>query len=328
MQQNRMTRKKVYAQPVSVHDLLTIKDDLRGNLKRFLLECDNNNRSSATIKFYSQFIGYFLDFLNEYSVTQAEQILPEHVMAYNSQLKERNWKDVSIATSYKAIRRFCSWLAETERIDENKDPCRKLHAPAFKRKVIRPFSEEEIKGLFLIIDNRPMEGHTVHEREVCNLRDRAIIYIYLDTAVRLRELSEILLSDIDLNRNTIKVMGKNRDERTVAFSPKTKIALTKYIVYRGELRYDDLHLLVNEYGRPFTYSGICSLFRRLKKLAGFKSGVRCSSHTFRHTSAINCLRNGMESFTLQVMLGHKTLHQTICNDIIYCAQHIFRIYWE
>ncbi len=308
--QKQLIYKKSHAQSVSVHDLLIISPDLRGDLKKFLYEKENANRSTATIAYYKQFISWFLDFLKLVDVTQAGDIKPEYVMAYNQHLKECEWQDVSIATSFRAVRAFLNWLVEVGKIKEEDYKHWRLVEPSFKKKKVRPFTVEEIKALLLLVDNRPMEGHKPEERKLCDLRDRAIILVYLDTGIRLREQTDILLSDIDLPHGIIRVNGKNGEERIVAFSPKTKAHLSKYILYRGELGYKDLHLWVNEYGRPLTRWGICSLFTRLKKLADFKSGVRCSSHTFRHTAGITALRNGMNTFVLQEMFGHKSQHQT------------------
>ena len=79
----------------------------------------------------------------------------------------------------------------------------------------------EIQGLFLIVDNRAMDGHTPQERKLCNLRDKAIIYLYLDTGIRLREQADILISEINLNTLTVRVMGKNGEEWTLDFSKNT-----------------------------------------------------------------------------------------------------------
>jgi integrase/recombinase XerD len=243
-------------------------------------------------------------------------------MTYRRHQKENGWKDVSIATSYRAIRRFCNWLVEVGKVKEKNNPCLRIKEPTFKKKIIQPLTENEIRGLLLIIDHRSMSGHKETERKLCNLRDKAIIYIYTDTAIRLRELHEILLSDINLDAGTIKVSGKNGEERIVPFDRKAKASVSRYIIYRGELGFDDPYLWVNEYGRPLSRWGICSLFTRLKALAGYKSGVRVSSHTFRHTAAITALRNGMDGLILQRLLGHKTLHQTneytalISDDVI------------
>ena len=103
-------------------------------------------------------------------------------------------------------------------------------------------------------------------------------------------------------------MGKGAKERIVTFSPKTKTALTQYIICRNENK--ELALWVGIGGKPLTRGGICQIMRTFKVKAGFTSGVRCSSHTLRHTSAMSCLRNGMGELTLKYMLGHETLHTT------------------
>jgi site-specific recombinase XerD len=309
--QRHLISKKAHARLVSVRDLLTTKNDLSGDMETFLLEKEDKNRSPATITFYRQFLGWFFEFLKEADITQAKQLRPEYIMAYNKHLREdRDWQDISISTSFRAIRSFLNWLAETKRIDKDDYETWRLEEPQFKKKKIKPYSEEEIKGLLALIDNRPLWGHEGEHWKLLNLRDKAIILIFLDTGIRLREQSEILLSDIDLSKGIIKVNGKNGEERIVPFGQKTKTAISRYILQRSTLKYDDLHLWVNEKGKPLTIWGIKGIFRRLSKLTNFESGVRVSPHTFRHTTGIMALRNGMNSFILQEMMGHKTQKQT------------------
>jgi len=100
---NRLIRQNHYTRPASIQDLLTISDDLSGNLKEFLIECDNKNLSPATISYYQQMIGWFLAFLKEGNVTRSTQILPQHITIYNLHRKDSGWKSVSIATSFRAV---------------------------------------------------------------------------------------------------------------------------------------------------------------------------------------------------------------------------------
>jgi site-specific recombinase XerD len=308
MFQHQLIRKNHYARPASIQDLLTISDDLNGNLKEFLIECDNNNLAPATITYYQQMIGWFLDFLKEGNVTKVGQILPQHITIYNLHRKDSGWKSISIATSFRAIRRFCMWLVEAKKIEKDHNPCEGLKQPKYEKKVIKPFTDGEINALLLINANRSTSGHTEWERKLCITRNKAIILLYLDTAIRLREMSAIFLSDIDLPSRSIRIMGKGAKERIVTFSPKTKTALTQYIICRNE--HKDLALWIGILGKPLTRWGICQIMRSFKLKAGFTSGVRCSSHTMRHTSAMSCLRNGMGELTLKYMLGHETLHTT------------------
>jgi site-specific recombinase XerC len=134
MFQHQLIRKNHYARPASIQDLLTISDDLNGNLKEFLIECDNNNLAPATITYYQQMIGWFLDFLKEGNVTKVGQILPQHITIYNLHRKDSGWKSISIATSFRAIRRFCMWLVEAKKIEKVTILAKASNNPNLKRK--------------------------------------------------------------------------------------------------------------------------------------------------------------------------------------------------
>lgn len=130
--------------------------------------------------------------------------------------------------------------------------------------------------------------------------------MFLDTGLRLTELSNIQLCDINLDRGTINVFGKGSKERLVKIGNVTLKALLHYLILRN-----DQHscLWIKEERKPMTRNGIQTTIKRLCKRAEI-TGVKMGPHTFRHIAAINYLRNGGGEFTLQVMLGHSTLQMT------------------
>jgi len=137
-------------------------------------------------------------------------------------------------------------------------------------------------------------------------RNKAIALLFLDTGLRLSELTNIQLADIDFDREIIRVMGKDAKERVVRFGKTIQKALLKYLLLRKD---DHPCLWVTEERRPMAREGIKMVVKRLCQRAGV-TGVKPGAHTFRHTAAINNLRNGDDLFTLQCMLGHSTLEIT------------------
>jgi len=118
-----------------------------------------------------------------------------------------------------------------------------------------------------------------------------------------KELANIQLDDIEFIRSTITVMGKGSKQRMVKIGKLTKKELVSYLFIRGN---EPGHLWLTEERRPLTSAGIQINIKRLCKRAGI-TGVKRGPHTFRHTAAINYLRNGGDIFTLQIMLGHSSL---------------------
>ena len=142
-------------------------------------------------------------------------------------------------------------------------------------------------------------------------RNRIILEILYDTAIRRSELAGIRIPDLDLNAGFIRVLGKGSKDRVVPVSSRVCRLVENYIVMvRPEYVQgpDTGHLILNRWGRPMVPMGIWAVVKRCAHLAGIKKTV--SPHTFRHTCATHMLKNGAPVRHLQEMLGHESLEST------------------
>ncbi len=196
----------------------------------------------------------------------------------------------------RAIRAFWTWLTTEEFIETN--PFDRITVPKAPKKVITPFSDDQLRSFFEVIDAKSPIG----------FRDLALTQILLDTGVRVTELTGLETEDVNLVQRCLKVHGKGDKERIVPFGVTIQKALAKYVnKHRPNPLYplsDNLFLTRN--GMPLTPNRVQSMIEMYATKAGIQ-GVRASPHTFRHTFAISYLRNGGDVFTLQRILGHETL---------------------
>ena len=164
-------------------------------------------------------------------------------------------------------------------------------------KFIPTFSEQEIAKVLAQPNKSTSEG----------FRDYCTLLLLIDTGIRLSELANLEIGDIDYEQNLLQVMGKGQRERFVPFGRRVAKALMKYqLKYRPEpigtenywLRYD---------GRPLLPKRIEKLINAYGAKAGLK---RCYAHKLRHTSSVMYLRNGGGVFSLQKKLGHRSLVMT------------------
>ena len=126
-----------------------------------------------------------------------------------------------------------------------------------------------------------------------NLRDKLVVSLLADTGVRLSEVASLRVGYIDLQQNSIAVWGKGARQRIVCFGPFTKKLLIQYLdVYKpiGEL------LGLKSRGVAKVLSGVESI-----------TGIKCNAHSFRRTFATESVRNGMNLFHIQSLLGHSSL---------------------
>ena len=129
--------------------------------------------------------------------------------------------------------------------------------------------------------------------------------------MRASELCALRKCDLDMSLGRATVMGKGQKQRTVFLGRTTLKTLWQYL--REQKRDDKDPIFLSDRGgmagESLTRSGLLQLIERLGIAAGIKQ-VRCSPHTFRHTFAVDFLRNGGNSFSLQQLLGHCDMHMT------------------
>jgi site-specific recombinase XerD len=173
----------------------------------------------------------------------------------------------------------------------------RIPPPVARRDQLKPFTQTEIDRL---LDAA---------RRSCNpKRNEAIICLLYDTGIRASELCALRRKDVDLGTYRCTVLGKGNKLRTVSFARTT---LKTFTAYLGDLpKQPDEPLFTSDRGKwagdPLTRWGLLQLIERLGKAAGVQ-GTRCSPHTFRHSFAVQFLRNGGNVFTLREMLGHTQL---------------------
>lgn len=288
-----VTHQNPQIQTISALDQLIGQNGLPGHLEAFLLSCRVDQLSPATLRYYRQKVGAFVSHSSALGARAPSEITASHIRLFLLKLQETN-NSTSVHDYYRAVKRFFNWLIAEEMLEHS--PMASIRPPRMAHKIVKPFNLNHIQGLLLLCDQRKFVGP----------RNRAIILMFLDTGLRLRELGAIQIGDIDMDRETIRIMGKGARERIVRIGKYTQKALLRYLVMRND---NYPCLWVSEERRALTTNAIQLMIRKLGKLAGF-TDVRCSPHTFRHSFATQWLRNGGGEFGLQSALGHSTLTMT------------------
>lgn len=206
---------------------------------------------------------------------------------------------------WKAIRFFFKWAGVELSI---KRPDLTLKMPAWESKEIVPFTEDEIKSLLKNCEsaNVPAGKRIAYQfRRSQSIRNKAIILTLLDTGVRVGELTRLRICDVNLENGEVYIHRyhvRKTHSRTTYLDKVARKILWRYIVDREGVRNDDF-LFVTVSNKPMTGQRILNLLSQLGKNAGI---MRVHPHRFRHTFAIQYLRNGGDIFTLKRILGHKS----------------------
>jgi site-specific recombinase XerD len=289
-----LTDKVSHDAPRTSLDLLTTAtDNLTAQYNSFLLSVQIE-LSPATLQDYRYKLRYFIDFCRCSGISSIKDINKDLARAFIA-CNQNNLKPASVSGYFKVAKRFLNWLVEEERLGVN--PIEKMKAPRVPEIIIKPFNAEHIRKIMLLCE----DGRRI------SIRNRAMVLVLLDTGVRLSELANILVSDIDIQLGIITVMGKGAKQRVVGISRATVKAVIKYYECRPG---NHPQLWLTEEGKPLTTGGVGQIFRKtFKQRAGFPD-VRLSAHTFRHTSGTMELLNGASEREVQLLLGHSTPRMT------------------
>ncbi|MGQ0601061.1 MAG: tyrosine-type recombinase/integrase [Anaerolineales bacterium] len=157
-------------------------------------------------------------------------------------------------------------------------------------------SLNEIEKLLSVINPRTENG----------ARQYAIIMLMLDTGLRIGEVAELRLPNLNLDHRQLKAMGKGQKERVVPFGQRTAQALVRYIQLRRATprRSEVNQVFLAPDGEPMSRSSLEHVIRRPRIASDIP---RLHAHLLRHTFAVNYLSNGGDLHTLQLILGHESL---------------------
>jgi integrase/recombinase XerD len=201
-----------------------------------------------------------------------------------------NCSKVTVDNLRRNLSSFFSWLEEENYIVKN--PIRRIHKVKVGKKVRKVISDENIEIM----------------RDYCqNTRDIAIIDLLYSTGMRIGELVNLDISDINFGERECIVYGKGDKERRVYFDAKTKLHLSKYIKERVDLN-TALFVSLN---KPYKRLNINGAEIRLREL-GKKLGIeKVYPHKFRRTMATRAIDKGMPIEQVQQLLGHQQIDTTL-----------------
>jgi integrase/recombinase XerD len=198
------------------------------------------------------------------------------------------------------VKAFTRFLKEHDYLIN--DPGEVLHPPKKPKRLPKVIlSANEIQKLMDAADTRTNRGW----------RNRIILEILYDTAIRRSEMAGIKVSDLDLNAGFIHIRGKGDKDRVVPLSARVCRMVESYcLMVRPALLHgkDTGHLVVNRWGVRMDPNSVWAVVKRCAHLAGIRKNV--TTHTFRHTCATHMLKNGAPVRHLQEMLGHESLEST------------------
>ena len=256
----------------------------------------SRNYSENTILGYKHELETFSKYLQDRHL-DFRKITKEEIWEYLKYLDSAHFANSSLSRHITALRSFYTYLVEEKEIASN--IFKTIHNPKQKRKLPNTLNDEEIR---LLLDFKDLK--TPRDYEI-----RLIFELLYATGLRVSELSNIKLSDIDVKERSIKTLGKGKKERIVFFGDYALSALEDYLKVRSKLIKESTdYLFLNSKGSQLKRASIEQIVdKRVREVC---LTHHASPHTLRHTFATHMLENGADIRTVQELLGHEKLSTT------------------
>lgn len=259
----------------------------REYLRMFLAAKTIEGCSNRTIQYYRVTIEKMLMIMDQ----PIRKITTEDMRSYLSQYQERNGcSKLTVDNVRRNISSFFSWLEEENYI--LKSPMRRIHKIKTNQQVKEIITDEDIERL----------------RDSCKCkRDLAIVDLLYSTGIRVGELVNLNISDVDFEARECVVFGKGGKERKVYFDAKSKLHLQAYL----SSRVDDNEALFVTLDAPYDRLKISGVEIRMRSLGRSNNMTRIHPHKFRRTMATRAIDKGMPIEQVQKILGHSQIDTTM-----------------
>ena len=270
------------------------------NLYQIERELELAERTRETYGYHAR---KFIGFVGEDE--PVEKITPMQIRQYLAHVAEENSRRYA-SDNWIWLSSFYTWAEQALNIPHVLKTGR-VKRPSFTKKQVQPYSDTEIKAMLKSVDNiiyRRDTGTVYTASRPQAYMHRAILLTLLDSGLRASELCDLTIADWEGKRGKIFVQhGKGDKERTVFVGNTCRRAIAVYLANRGKYRDTD-PLFANSRNKELDRNNLRRSISSIAKAAGVKSAT---IHRFRHSFAVNFLRNGGNAKQLQDILGHADL---------------------
>lgn len=259
--------------------------------------------SENTLESYNRDIKQYLNYLKENDI-DFKTVKKSTIISYILYLQKQGKATTSISRNLASLRSFYRVLMKNKVVQNN--PTIDLESPKIEKKMPQIMTIEEVEKLLSLPSSKDNKG----------IRDKAMLEVLYATGIRVTELINLNLEDVNLNLGYIKCTGTK--ERIVPVGKMALISLEAYISKgRANLaKSNDVNaLFLNFHGERMTRQGFWKIIKYYASIAGISRDI--TPYTLRHSFATHLLENGADIKSVQQMLGHSDISTTqIYTDMI------------
>ncbi len=261
--------------------------DAHAQYKNHLLSA---GKASATVTAYTKDVEQLVDYVGKQGKIQIDEVSANDIQEFKALLKKQRYTGKSISRKINSIKSFFRFMVSNGEVDHN--PAIDIQHPKYEVVPPRVLSKIEYRAL----------------RDAARGDERmyAIIEILLQTGMRISELANLKLEDVDLERNIIDIQAqKTRGARKLPLNAAAKEALLNYLEIRPRAR--EKTVFLTKTCRPFLVRNIRTAIDRYFRLAGIKNS---KVNDLRHTFIAEQLKAGTPLVYVSQLVGHKRITTT------------------
>ncbi len=269
--------------------------DILKKYKLYLLT--NKHLSDNSVDSYLLDIYKYLEYMEKSKINNIKKIKKEDIYNYLKSLDNNKYSIYSVVRKISSIKTFHRYLSSMYEIN---DVSIDIDTPRFYKKLPNILTIEEVENLL-----------NIKLETAFDYRNKAMLEVMYATGLRVSELVNLELNNVNLDEGYVRCFGKGNKERIV---PLGEIAL-KYLKiyiddYRDSLkkRYLCDKIFLNNHGKGITRQGFFIILKEIAEEKGINKNI--TPHMLRHSFATHLLNNGADLRSIQVMLGHSNLSTT------------------
>ncbi len=255
--------------------------------------------SNNTLSSYRLDLERFFEYLKTRRIASVQRVTRQTIASFMFSEKDRGLSANSVSRALACLKTFFKFLVRENKIKE--DPTGVIESPKLWKKLPDTLGVKEVESLL----------KTPNLREFMGMRDKACLELMYATGMRVSELINLKMNDLNMDVGFVKCFGKGNKERIVPFGKKAKESVARYLdKTRSKFLKKKISnfLFLTRLGKPMSRQTFWKTIKKYTKLAGIKKDI--TPHSLRHSFATHILERGADLRIVQEMLGHADISTT------------------
>ena len=277
------------------------KIELEKQLESYYEDCEFRKRlNGKTIKAYTIDLNQYLEFITTTEINQ--KIINEYIHYLN----KKYLKYKTIKRKIASVKAFYSYLEYEEIIDYS--PFNKIKTKIKEPKLLPKTIQKDYIDKIIHLLLKDLKNSKTEFQKKISLRNITLISVMFSTGIRVSELCNIKLKDIDLLEKKLKIFGKGSKERILYLGNSNVVQLCQmYLTYNNTCKKNE-YFFLNKFNKKLSEQTVRILLKKIE--SELELSTHITPHMFRHTFATTLLEKGVDIRYIQNILGHSSISTT------------------